>query len=1375
MELINNNSNDVNENKINESNNINELFELIYCYSNKKKKYYKDILKSFKVNPSKINDKPFLILFIEELITQLKLGINIFIPFLEIFPNLIKSYIKSDLDEEGEDLKYNEVFKLLKLNSFISRENLFPIYEYFSDILYEMNKIEENDKKFKKFNKVFELWKIFYNFDINKKELNITNSSSFCFIGGALQLKLPKILLNFCTFSITINFLGEISPDFNQNLILLRIADKEFPFELKYEKIKHLIGGELTITFRLNFIIIQQESYDISIGTEFKTDIELVQELYLLENFYGQIKSIEILQIGNDKKIIINEVFEPYLSSDDGYLFHRLKQKVNNSSNEDDSQNDFKDSINSPISIKIVNQGLVKINFINYLDKNFDLCEYFGGFIPMLPFISLFNGIYKNKSINFINGINKKLYLISLINYILYLLCKILNKNLKKYSKKIKKYSFFFFSLIFQIDLDLILRNKDYIAKEQKYYDEILIMCNSFEEEIINFIVPILNNAKNKEDFDAKILSFKNIFQEKIEIDNNHENNSFIIKYNDKQLFGHLMKELFIYNRFWSNKYLFFKTKENKNDDKYKLKLKYKQISYYTKSFQQPLLYPILEFGKYIPSFSNFDVKNLFKHDLKEIVNYDFQFENNIISSIIDLYSPFNGIENSALCCLVKKNYHVKGEIFIREKKNKKFFEIIFCTKNLFTCNKIKEKQNNPNDGKIFNFNNNNICYGASFPMPQKEINRKIFIKSNDITFMLIRNYYKRTSAIEIFTYKSNKSYYFNFKNIIDLNNLSDNIVLRYAGNNENFKKLTFQKHIIMYYNKKYINVMFPLFSKESNWQKKLKFYNNYDLLTIINLLSNRSFKDLYQYPIFPILYKVNNIIDNIIEQERDLSQHIGMQEINDESRTRKIAFDELYSTYFRNKIINSSCLFNTHYSNSVYVSNYLLRLFPYSFLGIEIQGDGFDSPNRLFFSIKGTMKNTLSQKSDIREFIPELYYLPELFTNSNELKLGTLSNRREIDNVEIKEQDEIPLMKYQFISNLKTYLEFGDLKLNNWINLIFGKNQRTTNDNKNYFGEDLYIYFDQNKQKEDNKDDMIMKQFEFGVQPYKLFDYEFPKLINKSKCFEEIKSYNKEQFIKEHFLIKGDKNKSFICKCSNNKNQNYINIINKNISQKRKSINLKKHLMEKKKIIVLFNYIFIGDVLGNVKIYENQTELNINKDDDEEIKKKSNNGFIIIDNDSNFKEVININDENYKYKKIKTLTDHYKQIKYIDYNPRLNLFLSYSLDGFINLYIFPKCKLVRSIKVFNITKSENILQKVALVSNPFPMIFAYDSNFILYVFTLNGELINKRELKNKFLEIYPCIDKNFGLINDCVIIERSKTSYNNQISKKEYSFPSFN
>ena len=126
----------------------------------------------------------------------------------------------------------------------------------------------------------------------------------------------------------------------------------------------------------------------------------------------------------------------------------------------------------------------------------------------------------------------------------------------------------------------------------------------------------------------------------------------------------------------------------------------------------------------------------------------------------------------------------------------------------------------------------------------------------------------------------------------------------------------------------------------------------------------------------------------------------------------------------------------------------------------------------------------------------------------------------------------------------------------------------------------------------------------------------------------------------------------------------------------------------------------------------------------------------------------------------IKKLNDHYKKIKYIDYNPRLNLFLSYSLDGFINIYVFPKCKLVRAIKVINITNSNEILKKVALVSYPFPMIFAYDKNN-MYSMTLNGELIKKQELKIKNINIYPCIDKNCGLINDFILIDNLSNDEN--------------
>ena len=98
-------------------------------------------------------------------------------------------------------------------------------------------------------------------------------------------------------------------------------------------------------------------------------------------------------------------------------------------------------------------------------------------------------------------------------------------------------------------------------------------------------------------------------------------------------------------------------------------------------------------------------------------------------------------------------------------------------------------------------------------------------------------------------------------------------------------------------------------------------------------------------------------------------------------------------------------------------------------------------------------------------------------------------------------------------------------------------------------------------------------------------------------------------------------------------------------------------------------------------------------------------------------------------------------------------MFLTYSLDGFINIYTFPKCKLVRAIEVNEFSQKE--LEIVVLISNPFPMIFTYDSEK-MHTLTINGDLIKSMELKSfiekKFkrklkhkIEIIPCIDKDFG------------------------------
>ena len=405
-------------------------------------------------------------------------------------------------------------------------------------------------------------------------------------------------------------------------------------------------------------------------------------------------------------------------------------------------------------------------------------------------------------------------------------------------------------------------------------------------------------------------------------------------------------------------------------------------------------------------------------------------------------------------------------------------------------------------------------------------------------------------------------------------------------------------------------------------------------------------------------------------------------------------------------------------------------------------------------------MENTLAQKSDLREFIPEMFYFPDLYFNENELKFETLIDGEEIDTVLVYEKGEEKFKKYEFLSQLRNYLEFGKLQLNKWINLIFGITQKLSNDKKLYFEDSMYIHFDEEEQQKDMDNFLIMQKYEFGIQPYQLLDKKFPELKDKSQYFQEIKNYNIEQFKNEHTIITGDKNKYFKCEGYNNIYPDYIEIINKKILNKnifnkifRPSNNDNdKHSKLKENFITFFFYIFAGDVLGNITIYK--YKINNDNEINNSGKNKSKDKGLEYDLDSN-------------YKKIKKLTDHTKQIKYIDYNRRLNLFLSYSFDGFINIYVFPKCKLVRAIKVINLTHSNEILQKVVLVSNPFPMIFAYDINN-MYTFTLNGELI-KKELKTDNIEILPCIDKNCGLINDCIFIKKNN-DLNNEM--EEISFP---
>ena len=1449
-------------------------------YKNNLKKLIKDDFSNYKNlieyydNKNNLDNEIFLRKIIEELIILVKKDYGtILLPFLSPpCHELLECYINSNLDEEEsiksiKDFKYIKIFEVLKNNIFISKENISLIYSYFGSLFLDAKEIKENDIRLKKFLKIKELWKIFYTLPNNK----INNNSNFTFIGGKLIFEFKEpINLNKRAIFIKINFSNNkyLKNDLD-NINFLKLNNTIIDIKQDLKNNNKDINKLLWIQFK---IYRRYVDFDYQFFDEKQSNIkkiayesfENLNSLTILDKYYGQIHSIEV----NQKNLSLNEkidffLYYPIPTTEEntlGYIKNTIKYEETNYINDviDLTTNVEKNKF------KISNDKLIKINYINYYEEKFNVIEYFGGITQLLPFMSLIKNLFENENIKLINSQSKKDVLKSFVTDIL---CSFINIifHYTEYKIKIEKYKLFFFCILTELD-SVLLSEREKIINAASYFGN-----SNFNKTIQKFIDIInIETNENKNEYILKMI------KEEESLFDNYE-------YFFNQFYTKLMKELFIYNQNWSRKDLFF----NKNEeDTNKISIKYKQLNYYTKSFQQPFIYPILEIDKYYPKFNEFSIDNLYKNPDEKILNYDFSLsENNIILKGIKNYiSQFKEKIEFEKCCLVKKIYHVKGKLGVRKKKKKNIesFEIIFISNDKdeeYTCNKL---QNNEKESGFLKLREKtkNVCHGSISKCLKKEYNRKIIIKSEDILFLLFREYFHRVSGIEIFT-KNNKSYYFNFNKKFDIkqkgkrkisffikkhkglnlenNNIKDEDINEDEDFNENsikeikniiisnitneFKPIYKNKTFLGFYNKTNKNIFFPLF--EHKFAKTIKYLSNYDILIYINLLANRSFKDLYQYPIFPMFY-------NIINKNRNIKQHIGFQDFNESLRSRMDLIIESYISAINESKFNKESssenhfLFHTHYSNPIYTSNFLIRIFPYSFSCIELQGDGFDNPNRLFYSIESSMLNNISQKSDLRELIPELYYFYDLFINKNNLKLNKLANNKEIDTVSIftDKENETPKDIYKFIADMRNILE-KEKNLNEWIDLIFGAKSEKDEKKRYYYSKTSLVTFENNE--ELLKDRIVMDSTDFGLVPFKIFNSKIPTL--KKDNFDKLKIYNSQMTDYEHFINYSNPMKCCMCIGRIYIDDDYLN------KYKNKELIENINLLNKMRKLDEFIYYFIGDIFGNITIYKFVKEniytkyvynfysktvnkvsqiknklpyhpLNLNfyhRKEEKNVQDAHNNIGIndyeeknININNENWTEIYNniniennceindlikedniLNDENtlinndwielnhdsstldlqyynakidriniYDFSTVtiyKKIYAHQKQIRFIDFNRRLNIFVTYALDDFINLYLFPSCKLINSIKVSNILKNKVVIfDKVLLASTPFPMIICLNKSKI-YILDINGNYINEDSFSScNNVQIH--IDKNCGIVQDFITKDG-----------KEYSLPFIN
>ncbi|XP_035904488.1 neurobeachin isoform X4 [Anopheles stephensi] len=219
-------------------------------------------------------------------------------------------------------------------------------------------------------------------------------------------------------------------------------------------------------------------------------------------------------------------------------------------------------------------------------------------------------------------------------------------------------------------------------------------------------------------------------------------------------------------------------------------------------------------------------------------------------------------------------------------------------------------------------------------------------------------------------------------------------------------------------------------------WQRRE--ISNFEYLMFLNTIAGRTYNDLNQYPVFPW------VITNYESRELDLSQPSNYRDLSKPigalNPSRREYFEERYETWDTPGI--PPFHYGTHYSTAAFVLNWLIRIEPFTTMFLALQGGKFDHPDRLFSSVALSWKNCQRDTSDVKELIPEWYFLPEMFYNASDYRLGQRDDGSTVGDVDLPPWAKTP-EEFVRINRMALESEFVSCQLHQWIDLIFGYKQR--------------------------------------------------------------------------------------------------------------------------------------------------------------------------------------------------------------------------------------------------------------------------------------------------------------------------------------------
>ena len=570
-------------------------------------------------------------------------------------------------------------------------------------------------------------------------------------------------------------------------------------------------------------------------------------------------------------------------------------------------------------------------------------------------------------------------------------------------------------------------------------------------------------------------------------------------------------------------------------------------------------------------------------------------------------------VDTKVEACLVKPELHICG-IFYNNSQEIGFYG----------------SDRTPENQEEYDFARQ-VCFGSIFkPQMNKYNYYYLKIAYSEIDFVLKRKYYYKKTGLEIFT-TNKKSYFFRFDEAnlkIIYENIKhymkkdiEDICIEYTkfeekigffNKNKSIRKQNFSKDIYIQIPNSRKNMSLKyLYEKWSKWE-----ISTLNLISYLNFYSNRSFNDINQYPVFPWItldYETDSFSKST--KIRPFGTPMGMLSFDTESSARKESFITTWQSN-TDEEEDEKERYRSHFSTSLYITYYLVRVFPFANMRLELQGKNFDDPHRLFNGVKESFWCATTQRADLRELIPEFFFFPEMFYNLNKFELGEIKDKITLTYNKV---NHIKMPKwanddaYIFINKHRMLLESPEVneKINEWFNLIFGVKQKGKEARKikNLF---LKYTYDEEFEEEYNRGDSNTRVYycrmvEFGITPHQIFKSE----TNRRLCYNELK-------VKKDLFI----NMTEILKKNEEKNLEIINeLVLKNEDKNNKFIPVKIYLNQKdedddkKKLLVYDN---INGIIKTLKIEVQKKTVNTNNNIPE--KNISKKILQLIDNKTDLK-----------------------------------------------------------------------------------------------------------------------------------------------------------